>query len=679
MLYAAGTKVFGDWEIKKEIGEGSYGKVFEICKTDYGITTQSALKVIRIPRSPADIRSALSDGMNEASVTSYFQGFVEEIVQEIAVMSSLESHPNVVGYKDHCVLSHNGEIGWDILIRMELLTPLIEYIVSHPLNETDVIQMAEGLCSALVLCQKKGLIHRDIKPENIFVSETGQFKLGDFGVARTIEKTTGGLSKKGTESYMAPEIYLNKPYGSSVDIYSLGLVLYKFMNNNRLPFFPSYPQPITFADRENALGRRMKGDTPSAPANACKEFSDIILKACAYKPEERYRTAADMLEDIRRLRIHLSTAAEAEALSNKRADLIPPTEADILPGQTEGAAQTQGIFDVVSPEETIGLWDIKSQTNDIDNIQEDTDADTVGQEPSPVEEPSHAVEEPATSIEESFRAIEESSPSMGESKPAPEASKARKKSTKDIKNNKNNKPKSKLGIAAVVLLISLCSFFIVVNMIHIRKEKNRTPYIYTLLSDIDALLLDKSFTATLTFCVENQDLLKAGELPYIRQIAHFISGNEFDNALDYCKGNEKELKMYYKGWFQEGKLYSKKAFDTTIPVIYFENNKEKNSFYIYQGSYDTEGKRSGNGKELCVYYSSGNYYYSEGEWVDNILTSGNATKCEISKSGYANSTIGKVIDNNFSKLIRFKSEAPSGHVYTSSYIPQKQSSYFFDD
>lgn len=120
MLYAAGTKVFGDWEIKKEIGEGSYGKVFEICKTDYGITTHSALKVIRIPRSPADIRSALSDGMNEASVTSYFQGFVEEIVQEIAVMSSLESHPNVVGYKDHCVLSHNGEIGWDILIRMEL-------------------------------------------------------------------------------------------------------------------------------------------------------------------------------------------------------------------------------------------------------------------------------------------------------------------------------------------------------------------------------------------------------------------------------------------------------------------------------------------------------------------------------------------------------------------------------
>ena len=621
MLYAAGTKVFGDWEIKKEIGEGSYGKVFEICKTDYGITTQSALKVIRIPRSPADIRSALSDGMNEASVTSYFQGFVEEIVQEIAVMSSLESHPNVVGYKDHCVLSHNGEIGWDILIRMELLTPLIEYIVSHPLNETDVIQMAEGLCSALVLCQKKGLIHRDIKPENIFVSETGQFKLGDFGVARTIEKTTGGLSKKGTESYMAPEIYLNKPYGSSVDIYSLGLVLYKFMNNNRLPFFPSYPQPITFADRENALSRRMKGDTPSAPANACKEFSDIILKACAYKPEDRYRTAADMLEDIRRLRIHLATAEEAEALPNKRADLIPPTEADILPGQTEGAAQTQGIFDAVSPEETIGLWDIKSQTNDIDNIREDTDADTVGQEPSPVEEPSHSVEEPSTSIEESSRAVEESSLSMVGSQPAPEASMARKKSTKDIKNNKNNKPKSKLVIVAVVLLISLCSVFIVVNMIHIKNKEEHIAKMKQNILTIDTFLSNSNY--------------------------------EFEDILDFCIENQSSLKEYANGWLQNGKLYSSKEYDSSAPAIYFENNSDKNSFYIYKGFFDSNGNRQSDGKELCIFFSTENYYYASGTWENDILTSGTATNRRINlytQNIFINS--GDVKNNKYHDLIK---------------------------
>ena len=367
MEYTINSTVFGDWRITEKIGEGSYGTVYKIQKTDYGITTYSALKVIRIPRSNADIKAALNEGMDEQSVTTYFQGFVEEIVQEISVMASLKSHPNIVSYEDHRVLNHSDEIGWDILIRMELLISLQDYIFTHNLDEYDILTLTENLCNALAFCQKKGLIHRDIKPENIFVTENGQFKLGDFGVARTIEKTTGGLSKKGTESYMAPEVYLNKPYGSSVDIYSLGLVIYKFMNDNRLPFLPPLPQPITFADRENALSRRMKGETLPAPANACKEFSDIILKACAYKPEERYRTAADMLADIRNFKPHCP----------KTAAVIPDT-----PKVPPSSEETKGIFETVSSEETIGLWNIAIPQNEA----EDEQLNSVCEEPAPIEE-----------------------------------------------------------------------------------------------------------------------------------------------------------------------------------------------------------------------------------------------------------------------------------------------------
>ena len=123
---------------------------------------------------------------------------------------------------------------------------------------------------------KKGMTHRDIKPENIFVSEAGQFKLGDFGVARTIEKTTGGLSRKGTEKYMAPEVFLGKPYGFGVDIYSLGLVLYGYLRNRgRMPFYPLDTSQLTFSDRENALGKRMMGETIPAPVDANKEFADV--------------------------------------------------------------------------------------------------------------------------------------------------------------------------------------------------------------------------------------------------------------------------------------------------------------------------------------------------------------------------------------------------------------------
>lgn len=158
--------------------------------------------------------------------------------------------------------------------------------------------MAEDICRALVFIQKQGLIHRDIKPANIFVDSLGQFKLGDFGVARTAELTMGGMSKQGTENYMAPEVYHGKPYGASVDIYSLGLVLYRMMNANRLPFYPPAPQRIGLADRENALISRMKGEPLPAPAQASPEFAQIILKACAHDPKERYQTAGQMLEAL---------------------------------------------------------------------------------------------------------------------------------------------------------------------------------------------------------------------------------------------------------------------------------------------------------------------------------------------------------------------------------------------
>ena len=99
-------------------------------------------------------------------------------------------------------------------------------------------------------CQCQNIIHRDIKPENIFVSRFGEFKLGDFGIARELERTMSGLSKKGTYSYMAPEMYKGEAYDSRVDIYSLGIVLYKLRNHNRLPFISLEKQLITYRDKE---------------------------------------------------------------------------------------------------------------------------------------------------------------------------------------------------------------------------------------------------------------------------------------------------------------------------------------------------------------------------------------------------------------------------------------------
>lgn len=175
---------------------------------------------------------------------------------------------------------------------------LRDYQFNHNMTESDVIRMAKDICNALSYCQQKQIIHRDIKPENIFVNELGEFQLGDFGVARTVDKTMSGLSKKGTESYMAPEVYLGKPYGASVDIYSLGILMYRMLNDNRMPFLPRAPKPITFQDRENAMIRRIQGEELPIPMYGSNQVKSIVLKACAYNPMHRYHTPENMLMDL---------------------------------------------------------------------------------------------------------------------------------------------------------------------------------------------------------------------------------------------------------------------------------------------------------------------------------------------------------------------------------------------
>lgn len=296
--YKKHEPIFNSWYIKSLLGEGSFGKVFEIQRQDFGVTYKAALKAITIPQNQSEIKSVMADGMDEASATAYFRQLVEDIVSEFVLMSKLKGNSNIVSYEDHLVVEHTEGIGWDILIRMELLTPLIDHIRQVKLSRKDVIKLGIDMCKALELCQKYNIVHRDIKPENIFISDNGDYKLGDFGIARTLEKTTGVLSKKGTYVYMAPEIYRDEEYGSNVDIYSLGIVMYRLLNENRTPFLPAHPAPITHKDREAAIKKRISGAILPKPANADGRLAEIVLKACAYDPKDRYFAPMEMREEL---------------------------------------------------------------------------------------------------------------------------------------------------------------------------------------------------------------------------------------------------------------------------------------------------------------------------------------------------------------------------------------------
>ena len=97
---------------------------------------------------------------------------------------------------------------------------------------------------------------------------------------------------------MAPEMYKGEEYDSRADIYSLGIVLYKLRNHNRIPFINLEKQLITYRDKENALTRRMSGEQLPPPADAGAGLSEVILKACAYDREDRYQTAEEFREAL---------------------------------------------------------------------------------------------------------------------------------------------------------------------------------------------------------------------------------------------------------------------------------------------------------------------------------------------------------------------------------------------
>ena len=315
------------WETVRVIGRGSYGAVYEIRRDVFGETEKAAMKVISIPQNEGDIRELYNDGYDEESITSSFKEHLKSIVAEYSLMRKLNGSANVVNCDDMRYIQHSDGIGWDIFIKMELLTPLSDSLPAEIPPET-AVRVGTDLCRALVHCRQFDIVHRDIKPQNIFLSPLGDYKLGDFGIAKTVEKTSGG-TKIGTYKYMAPEVYNNRPYGAGADIYSLGLVLYWLLNKRRMPFLPLPPEKLRAGMEEAARLRRFQGEELPPPVDGSEELKRIVLKACAYDPKDRYQSAEEMLHDLE----NVGRAKTSEAQDR------PVPEPEVLPAPVTVSGQ----------------------------------------------------------------------------------------------------------------------------------------------------------------------------------------------------------------------------------------------------------------------------------------------------------------------------------------------------
>jgi serine/threonine protein kinase len=387
---------WGSWYITKLLGEGGYGSVFEIEKKEFDHTYKAALKAISVPPNQSDVHEMKSDGMDDESVTTYYREVVKDMMREFTIMSEMKGESNIVSIEDVSTCEKKNEIGWDIFVRMELLTPVGKYFEENHPEEKDIVRMGIDVCKALELCESHNILHRDIKPANIFVSTSGHFKLGDFGVSKIVERNTGASTKVGTIGYMAPEVYRGGKYGNTVDLYSLGLVLYRFLNHGRLPFLPDFPNQITPQDKENARMRRVKGD-PLPPLGINNKLMSIIQKACSKDPFIRYQNASDMRKELETVYNSIQNkntgSISRDYLHEEKTLPIAPKQVNNMPQTAEEKTLPITPRPVNTASQTVEDKTLPITPKPANNVSQTAEEKTLSITPRPVNNASQAAEE----------------------------------------------------------------------------------------------------------------------------------------------------------------------------------------------------------------------------------------------------------------------------------------------
>ena len=287
------------WRAVKYLGSGQFGQVYEIERTQAGITEHAAVKIVTRPKDESELEARYENGFDEESVAASYAEELQQYASEYRLMLEMKGQSNIISCDDFTLIENPNGIGGKIYIRMELLTPLKKMQKEIFTKEETVIRLGMDICRALMLCEEKHIIHRDIKPENIMVSQFGDFKLCDFGVSRFLDHTTNA-SQSGTPAYWAPEIAHMEKYGKSVDLYSLGIMMYWMLNNRKMPFIDA-DEVMTAQKMNEALRRRYSGERLPMPAKGSHRLKQIVLKACAYRPSDRYTSANEMYADLEAL------------------------------------------------------------------------------------------------------------------------------------------------------------------------------------------------------------------------------------------------------------------------------------------------------------------------------------------------------------------------------------------
>ena len=234
------------------------------------------VKIISVPASQSQLDALLLSGAypDAEAALEYFKTVTDGILSENRLLEKLSQLDGFLSF-DNCQIEPMEDgTGFDVYLLSPYRNTLQRHIRSNAMTHLDALNLGLDLCAALTVCRQSGYLYADLKPSNIYITDDRGFRIGDLGFLKLSSLKYASLPDRYRSEYTAPEITdAYSELNTTIDVYAIGLILYQVYNNGTLPY-----------SGDNAVN----GTVP-APAFADYEMAEIIQKACALNPEDRWQ------------------------------------------------------------------------------------------------------------------------------------------------------------------------------------------------------------------------------------------------------------------------------------------------------------------------------------------------------------------------------------------------------